>query len=160
MHLMKGWARGLAVVLCLASLASCATKEWPWLAEAEDEAKSFTAEPSMSLIYLYRETLQSPTFRVGIFLDREIIGALATRSFVVCRVVPGTHEIASREAEAAHLTLETEPGGLYFVAHNYPDMMEPGSHTGFLVAEPAQAKRTVGELGLMASACSEVAGGN
>jgi len=160
MHFMKGWARGLAVVLCLAGLASCAAKEWPWLAEAEKEAKSFTAEPSMSLIYLYREMPQSPTFRVGIFLDGEIIGALDTKSFVVCRVAPGTHEIASRETEAAHLTLETEPGGLYFVAHNYPDMMEPGSRTGFLVAESAQAKRVVRELGLMASACSEVVGGN
>jgi len=158
MHYMKGWIRGLAVVLCLAALASCATKEWPWLAQAEKEAKSFTAEPDMSLIYLYREKPLSPTFRVGIFLDGEIIGALDTKSFIVCRVSPGTHEIASREAETAHLTLETEPGGIYYVEHNYPDMMVPGSRTGLLVAEAAQAKRVIRNLGLMASACSEVVG--
>jgi hypothetical protein len=160
MHFVKGWVRGLAVVLCFAALASCAIKEWPWMAEAEKEAKSFTADPGMSLIYLYRETPNSPTFRLGIFLDGEIIGALDTKSFIVCRVTPGTHEIASREAEAAHLTLETEPGGLYFVEHSYPDMMVTGARTGFLVVEPTQGKRVVRELGLMASACSGVVGGS
>ena len=160
MHFSRGWVRVLAIALCLAALASCAAKEWPWLEEAEKEAKSFTAEPSMSLIYVYRETPNSPTFRVGIFLDGDIIGALDTKSFVVCRVVPGTHEIASRETEAAHLTLETEPGGLYFVEHTFPDMMEAGARTGFLVTEPAQAKRVVRELALMASACSEIVGGS
>lgn len=144
------------MVLCITALAGCATKEWPWLDEADQEAKSFAADPGMSLVYLYREAPISPTFRVGIFLDGEIIGALDTKSFVVCRVPPGTHEIASRETEAAHLTIETEPGGLYFIEHSYPDMMVSGARTSFRVAEATQAKRVIRDLHLMASACSEV----
>ena len=160
MHFTKEWGRGLAIVLCLAALSSCATKEWPWLEEAEKEAKSFTPDSSMSLIYIYRPTPLSPTFRVGIFLDGEIIGALDTKSFIVCRVSPGTHEIASREAEAARLTLETEPGGLYFIQQDFPDMMVAGARTTFQVEETGQGKRVVSGLGLMASACSEVIGGS
>jgi hypothetical protein len=144
--------------LCLAVLAGCAIKEWPWLDEAEKEAKSFTAQPGMSLIYFFRPASLSPTFRVGIFLDGAIIGALDTKSFVVCSVEPGTHEIASRETEAAHLTLEAEPGGMYFVEHSYPDMMATGARTGFLLAEAAQAKRIIRDLQLMASACSGTLG--
>jgi hypothetical protein len=160
MRFTKGWVRGIAVVLCVAALAGCAIKEWPWMKEAEKEAKSFAADPGMSLIYLYRATSNSPTFRLGIFLNGEIIGALDTRSFIVCRVPPGTHEIASREAEAARITLETEPGGLYFVEHSYPDMMATGARTGLLLTETEQGKRAVRELGLMASACSDVVGGS
>lgn len=160
MHFLKGWVRVLAIALCLAALASCATKEWPWLEEAEKEAKSFTADPSMSLVYFYRATPLSPTFRVGIFLDGEIIGTLDTKSFMACRIAPGTHEIASRETEAAHLALETEPGGLYFVEHTFPDMLETGARTGFLLTEAEQAKRTIRGLGLIASACSEIVGGS
>jgi len=160
MHFTRGWVRGLAMLLCLAALAGCATKEWPWLEEAEKEAKSFTSDSSMSLIYFYRPTPLSPTFRVGIFLNGEIIGALDTKSFIVCRVSPGTHEIASRETEAAHLTLETEPGGLYFVQQDFPDMMVAAARTSFRLEEASQAKRVVRELGLMASACSEVVGGS
>ena len=160
MHFMKGWVRGLAVVLCLAALAGCAAKEWPWLAQAEKEAKAFSAEPGMSLIYIYREKSISPTFRVGIILDGAVIGALDTRSFVVCRVTPGTHQFESRVSDPALLTVNTEPGGVYFVEHNYPDMMVSGARTGFLVTEPAQAKRIIRDLQLMASACSEVVGGN
>ena len=158
MHFQKGWGRGLAIVLCLAALASCAIKEWPWLAEAEKEAKSFTADSSMSLIYIYREPPTSPTYRVGIFLNGEVIGALDTKSFIMCSVTPGTQEIASRETEAAHLTLETEPGGIYFVEHSFPDMTAAGARTGLSVTEPTQGKRVVRELGLMASACSGVIG--
>lgn len=160
MHFTKGWVRGMAAVLCVAALAGCAMKDWPWMKEAEKEAKSFAAAPGMSSIYLYRATSNSPTFRFGIFLNGEIIGALDTKSFIVCRVPPGTHEIASREAEAARLTLETESGGLYFVEHAYPDMMETGARTAFQQTESEQGKRAVRELGLMPSACSEIVGGS
>jgi hypothetical protein len=156
MHFSRGWVRGLAAVLAIATLAGCSTKEWPWLDRADKEAKSFTPEPNLSLIYLYREIPISPTFRVGIFLDGQIIGALDTKTFVVCRVPPGTHEIASRETEAAHLTLETQPGGIYYVEHTYPDMMVAGARTGFREVEAAQAKRAIRDLQLMASACSGV----
>lgn len=158
MHITRGWVRGFAIVLCLAALAACATKEWPWLVEADKEAKSFRSVPGMAMIYLYRQEPISPTFRVGIFMDGEVIGALDTKSFILCRVAAGPHEIASRETEAAHLTLQTEAGGLYFVEHRYPDMMVAGARTEFRVTDAAQAKREIRELQLMASACSRVLG--
>lgn len=154
MHRFRGSVRAIAVLLGLALLASCAVRQWQWLEEAEAEAKTFSADPAMSLLYIYRDQSIAPTVRVGITLDGNLIGTLETNTFVVCRASPGDHQIASLESEPSVLNLQTETGGLYFIRHEYGDMTE-GGHTSLRRVEAAQARQTIRDLQMIASACSE-----
>lgn len=153
MNCARASVRAIALLTCLALLSACAVREWSWLEEREGEAKSFMAEPGMSLIYIYRDQTTAPTVRVGITLDGDLIGTLDTGTFVVCRSTPGDHQIASTEAEPSVLNLPTVAGGLYFVSHVYGDMTE-GGHTTFSQVDAAQAKPIIGDLQMIASACS------
>lgn len=110
-----------ATILMLAATvaaAACASTGRPRFEALEEAAREFRPVEGRSVVYFVREDTTSPTYRRGILIDGNLVGSLAPKSFLVCVLDPGPHEIGTPEGEAT-LTLETDAGALHFVRHRY-----------------------------------------
>jgi len=108
----------MLVLAATVAAISCASTGRPRFEALEQAAREFRPVQGRSVVYFVRDETTAPTYRRGILIDGTLAGSLAPKSFLVCVLDPGPHEIATREGEAT-LTLETEAGALYFVRHRY-----------------------------------------
>lgn len=110
-------------------LSGCVSSQ-PATEELDAEAKRFTAPADISYVYVIRRKairLNGVYLRVSV--DREVVGKLGNRSYLLAEVTPGHHEIEMGPDNAAHpikLELDTLPGRTYFIAGHMtmgrPDM--------------------------------------
>lgn len=118
----------------------------------EATAKEFSPPPGKSLIYIYRDQTIAPTFKIGVDVDGRVAGAPDTKSFIVCTVDPGPHEIATHGGEPATVTLETEPNAVYFVWHEYENLAF-GGRTRLHVVDGTQGRSLVEDLRITPARC-------
>lgn len=80
------------------------------------QAKKFEVAPGTAAIYIVRANMDSR--EVGtLLLDDTVTVATYRNTYYRWDVTPGRHRIAGFAQEYAAITLETEPGKLYFVQH-------------------------------------------
>ncbi len=79
-------------------------------------AKKFEVAPGRAAIYIVRASMDSS--EVGtLLLDDTVPLSTFRNTYHRWEVAPGRHRIAGFGQEQAVITLETEPGKLYFVEH-------------------------------------------
>ena len=94
-------------------LAGCAPLP---LTPQDIQAKKFESVPGKAAIYIVRANMDSRELGTLLLDDT---GALTTyhNTYHRWEVAPGKHRIAGFGQQSAAITLETEPGKLYFVEH-------------------------------------------
>jgi len=77
-------------------------------------AKRFETVPDRAVIYVARPRLDKD-FVAPLLLDDQMIGATYRGTYMHIIVPPGKHRIAGYAGDSGVITLQTEPGRLYFV---------------------------------------------
>lgn len=118
---------GLAVLL----LSGCVQSQLA-SKESNTEAKRFTAPADISYVYVVRrKAIRLNGVYLAVSIDREVVGKLGNRSYLLAELTPGHHEIEIRPDSTAidhpiKLELETLPGRSYFIVGHMtmgrPDM--------------------------------------
>jgi len=101
----------LGVVLILGGCASVPMASL----ELDNQAKSFAASPDISLIYIYRNESMGGAIPMTISLDGKTLGQTGPKTYFMADVEPGKHEIESFTENVAKISLDTEPGRIYYV---------------------------------------------
>lgn len=104
----------VAAALVMLLLGGCASVQMA--SEAEDAAaKKFTAKPSMSRIYVYRNETMGAAIKMPVSIDGQIIGETASKTYLMADVTPGTHVVRSHTESTPELKVNTEANKVYFV---------------------------------------------
>lgn len=104
----------LAAVVALLGLGGCASV--PMASKQQDAAaKQFHAPADKSRIYLYRNETFGAAIRMAVSLDGKSMGQTGPKTYFMWDVAPGPHTIESLTENTSKLTLDTQPGQLYFV---------------------------------------------
>jgi hypothetical protein len=115
--------RGLLLISTLL-VAACA----PIPPSPQDiQARRFEAVPGKSVIYLVRDTPDLSGRPAAITLDDDLLITTYQGTFFRWEVPPGTHRISGYASDPGTITLQTEPGRIYFVQQR----MTPFSRTPF-----------------------------
>ena len=104
----------LYLAVCVAIfLAGCATP----LATPEQDAQARLLHPApdKAVIYLLRDQGDLYVTEVNVGLDGKVVGTTWPNTFYRWEVPAGPHILVSFTEPPAVLTLETEPGGVYYV---------------------------------------------
>jgi hypothetical protein len=111
MHICKV----LSILLFPIMVSACASI--PLSSPSEDaEAKRFEATAGTSKIYIYRKkAFSGSAIKLPLSLDSVEKGPLASGTFFLWNVAPGKHEIFCSGTTDSSLTIDTQPGKLYFV---------------------------------------------
>lgn len=80
-------------------------------------AKRFEPVPGKAVIYLARHALE-PAYIAPVMLDDQMIGSTYRGSYIRIEVPAGKHHLAGIAGDSGEITLNTEPGKIYFVQHN------------------------------------------
>jgi len=115
--------RALLIAAALA-VASCA--QLP-PSPQEIQAKQFESLPDKSVIYVVRSHPDLIDLPAPLVLDDS--GGLTTYpgTFTRWEVAPGKHRIAGLAGDSGHITLNTEPGRVYYVRQTVSGWRSPSS---------------------------------
>ncbi len=105
----------LMVIALLALLVSgCASV--PMASPEEDRvAKQFRPTPGKATIYLYRNEIFGGAIAMQVMLDGRPMGQTGPETYFRWVVEPGRHTISVAAENVAELSIDTRPGGIYFV---------------------------------------------
>lgn len=107
-----------AVPLLLQLAAGAALADVSFAPTAEDRrAKQALPPPGKALIFVFRGDGAAQRTDVPLFLDGELIGATAPRSYYLWAVDPGRHVIAARPDRRVALEVNVQAGRNYFIEH-------------------------------------------
>ncbi len=103
--------------LCVMSFIISGCASIPLQSKSEDmAAKKFEPVANQSKIYVFRKkAFAGAAIKLPLTLDSVLKGPLASGTFFVWNVSPGKHEVFCSGTDDASLTLETEPGKIYFI---------------------------------------------
>ena len=132
----------VAVVSSIALMAGCASvNKAP--AAVDAESKQFKANASVAQVYVYRNETLGAALSMPVAVDGKVAGSTGPHSFFKFNLPAGSHTITS-QGDESKLTLNTEPGKLYFVWQEVKMGMLSGSSKLQLVPED-QGKKGVAE---------------
>jgi hypothetical protein len=83
--------------------------------DEDAKAKTFTANPAKSSLYLYRNENFGGAIPLAVSLDGKMAGQTAAMTYFLWEVEPGNHEIGSHAENVSTLKLNTEAGKIYYV---------------------------------------------
>jgi hypothetical protein len=101
------------ILLSALFLAGCA--QVPPLPE-DVQARKFESVPGKSVIYVVRQLMDSDEGNTLTLDDRAVITTYRG-TYYRWEVEPGTHRVATLGFGTASVTLNTAPGGIYFLEH-------------------------------------------
>ncbi len=110
------WSACIIVALVL-MISGCVATVAMMPETLDVEAKRFSPPPNKANIYLVRKSYFGGSgVLIQVFLDGKILGSVASGTYILVDVDPGTNQIAviTKENQDA-ITLNTEAGGNYFV---------------------------------------------
>jgi hypothetical protein len=106
----------MAILLSIAALfaAGCATV--PMADPAADKAaKTFSAPPGKSRIYVYRNETFGAAVTMDVFIDGRKLGQTVAKTYLVADVDPGPHKIMGKSENEHLIDLTTVAGRIYYV---------------------------------------------
>jgi hypothetical protein len=87
------------------------------------EAKKFETGPGLANVYVYRNQVLGAAIRMAITVDGRELGVTRGKTYLLLRLEPGQHTIASQGQAKTSLALDVEAGKNYFVwqgvTHNF-----------------------------------------
>jgi hypothetical protein len=101
------------------------------------QAKKFEAVPGMSAIYLVRDYPDFSDQAAPIWLGDSITITTHPGTYYRWVVPPGAHRITGATADIGTITLQTEPGRIYFVRQQLSPFMRFPQSYFYVVSEPA-----------------------
>lgn len=110
------------ILFPLLFIAGCAQLPPP---PGDAQAKRFEAVPGKSVIYIARQRVDSPEGRT-LMLDEGAMITTYPGTYYRWEVDPGTHRVAGFAWGGDAVTLNTAPGGIYFVQHTVLSDREDG----------------------------------
>ncbi|MFO0795364.1 MAG: DUF2846 domain-containing protein [Candidatus Brocadiaceae bacterium] len=114
------------IMLFITTLCGCATVQMA-SPQLDQEAKSFTASPEKSNIYIVRGMGAGLAVIFQIALDGKIIGSIAPNTYHLLAVTPGQHMISAFSMEnSAQVSINAEAGKNYYI--------KVSTHMGWTVA--------------------------
>lgn len=132
----------VAVVSSIALMAGCASvNKAP--ASVDAESKQFKVNAAVAQVYVYRNETLGAALSMPVAVDGKVAGSTGPHSFFKFNLPAGSHTITS-QGEESKLTLNTEPGKLYFVWQEVKMGMLSGGSKLQLVSED-QGKKGVAE---------------
>ena len=130
------------IMLIITTLCGCATVQLA-SQQLDQEAKSFTASPEKSNIYIVRGMGLGFVVSFQIALDGKIIGSIAPNTYHLLTVAPGQHTISAFSAEnSAQVSINTESGKNYYVKVG-PRMGLAAARVGVEIISEEEGKRAV-----------------
>jgi hypothetical protein len=129
---------GIWALLLVASVlgGGCAsTPEAP--RDRDAEAKEFRTHPNAGTIYVYRSEHDRLEDDAVLYMDGRIVGQTLPGAYFRVDTVPGRHVLSGSGIDTGKITIDTRPGGLYFVELH---VIEGHSHFR-LVPEPVGRQR-------------------
>ncbi|MGD8547404.1 MAG: DUF2846 domain-containing protein [Thiohalophilus sp.] len=107
--------RNFSLLILSLTLVACASvpMESP---EQDMAAKNARPGPNESLIYVYRHETFGAAVKLALTLDDKLVGETASKTYLLLKVPPGKHTLAS-QAEGAwdKLIIECKAGKTYYV---------------------------------------------
>lgn len=97
--------------------------------------------PGKSVIYLARHVME-PRYVATVVLDDQMIGSTYRGTYMRIELPAGTHIFHGMAGDSGSITLQTEPGKLYFVEHRaygYRDF----THSSYLQVGPERGRSLV-----------------
>jgi hypothetical protein len=108
------WLLWFSAAFCSVLVSGCASVPMASL-DDDAKAKTFTASPTKSSIYLYRNENFGGAIPLTVSLDGKMAGQTAAMTYFLWEVEPGGHEIGSHAENVSTLKLVTEAGKAYYV---------------------------------------------
>jgi len=105
--------KSVFLVLMLA-LSGCATIPKASI-EQDQVGKKFEAPPDKSVIYIYRDEMMGGGVRMDVLIDGFLLGDMRTKSYMRAVVKPGPHTVLSRAENSSQVSVNAEPGKIYYV---------------------------------------------
>ena len=131
---MRGLAQ-LGVVLLLVGCTGVPATE----REQDVEAKAFEAVPGMSVIYLFRDEHLGAGSPISVSLNDQVVGQTAGWTYLRLIVPPGSYRLTSYASNLAEVSIEAEPGELYFIRQDVkPSLGYPRAELRVVDAERGQ----------------------
>jgi len=138
--------RGILIVLF--ALAGCV--QLPPTPQ-DIQAKKFEPVPDKAVIYIVRPGIDAPVIG-SVSLDAPGAGMVTTqpRTYYRWEVAPGRYRIAAMFASTAAVTLQTEPGKIYFVQQTVTGSRREGTKMQFLeIVDDRTGRRLVADAELL-----------
>lgn len=104
----------ILLILMAIGLSSCATVPMASL-KLDDGAKKFEAVPKKAKVYFYRSERLGLAVSVPISVDGKIAGRTAAKTYFQWNLPPGKHEFSSHAEDTSTITIEGEPGKIYYI---------------------------------------------
>jgi hypothetical protein len=106
--------RAAVLAAILAAGSGCASV--PMAAKERDiAAKTFSAQPDMSNVYIYRASNWGTGVKYPVTLDGRMLGELPGSTFVVASVSPGPHSVYVSAESSKTQSFTAEPGKNHYV---------------------------------------------
>lgn len=103
-----------SLVFIVFGLYGCATV--PMGDPAQDAAlKNFSAKPGVAGLYVYRNESLGAIAKMGVTIDKKLVGQTAANTYLYNEVPPGQHTIGSVAENTDSLEIDTVAGKLYFI---------------------------------------------
>lgn len=102
------------VSVVVTAMVSGACAPVPMASTSEDaQGKVFSVPDGKSWIYVYRIEAEGP--HIPVEVDGKWAGQLPYRTYLICEVEPGTHEVTSRAEQTITAKFTTEAGQAHFL---------------------------------------------
>lgn len=128
------------LLLAILLITGCAQYQLP--PPPEDAiAKRFETVPGKSVIYLARHAME-PRYVATVVLDDHMIGSTYRGTYMRIELPAGKHILHGMAGDSGSITLNTEPGQLYFVEHRaygYRDF----THSSYILVGPERGRSLV-----------------
>ena len=131
--------RRLAVLLLLI-LGACA--ELPPTPQ-DLAAKRFENVQGQSVIYLVRPYPDASHQGATLWLDDRVMGSTFPGTYFRWLVPPGRHRIAGYAGDSGNITLDTAPGGVYFVYQSFGRPFGFSGQSYFQLLDPSYGRSMI-----------------
>jgi hypothetical protein len=108
-----GFMRRALLIAALFTLAGCAVQP---PSPADIQAKRFESVPGKAVIYIVRDSVDSPVHDM-ISLDGDALITTHPKTYYRWEVAPGAHDIRGYASSTAAITVNSQAGQVYFVQH-------------------------------------------
>ena len=83
--------------------------------EQEKVLKTFAAKPGKAGIYIYRNETLGAAVTMDVFLNDQLLGQTAAKTFLYVEVDPGTYKVLGKSENDSIMMVIAEPGHNYFI---------------------------------------------